>query len=112
MIVAEPTVFTKATACAYLYSTLPESPSFLFIAGNDRTDEDVFKWGNALEKEGKVKSCVTVTVGARRTEASSYVSGTQAILSTLRGLATRGGGPGLKALGTNRGNILAGRVNT
>jgi trehalose 6-phosphate synthase complex regulatory subunit len=108
MVVAEPTAFTKATACAHLYSTLSQPPSFLFVAGNDRTDEDVFKWANALEKEGKVKSAVTVTVGARRTEARSYVTGTQAILSALRVLASRGGG-GLKVLGKNQGNVLAGR---
>lgn len=108
MVVAEPTVFTKATACAHLYSTLTETPSFLFVAGNDRTDEDVFKWANSLEKEGKIKSVVTVTVGARRTQARTYVTGTQAILSSLRVLANRGGG-GLRALGQNQRNILAGR---
>src|SRR5204862_2135243 len=83
-VVAEPTAFTKATACAHLSSPLPQPPSFLFAAGNDRTDEDVFKWANSLEKEGDVKSVVTVSVGARRTEARSYLTGTQAILSALR----------------------------
>jgi trehalose 6-phosphate synthase/phosphatase len=108
-VVAEPTAFTKATACAHLYSTLATPPSFLFVAGNDRTDEDVFKWANALEKDGKVKSVVTVSVGARRTEARSFVTGTQAILTTLRVLASRGGG-GLKVVGKSQGNVLAGRT--
>jgi trehalose-6-phosphatase len=107
-VVAEPTAFTKATACAHLYSTLDQPPSFLFVAGNDRTDEDVFKWANALERDKKVKSAVTVCVGARRTEARSFVTGTQAILSTLRVLVTRGGG-GLKILGASQSNILAGK---
>jgi trehalose 6-phosphate synthase/phosphatase len=107
-VVAEPTAFTKATACAYLYSTLAQPPAFLFVAGNDRTDEDVFKWANALERDDKVKTVVTVSVGARRTEAKSYVSGTQAILSSLRILASRGGS--LKMLGRSQGNILAGRA--
>jgi trehalose 6-phosphate synthase complex regulatory subunit len=108
MVVAEPTAFTKATACTYLYSTLSESPSFLFVAGNDRTDEDVFKWANALERGGKVKSVVTVNVGVRRTEARNYVNGTQAILSALRALASRGGA--LKPVGKSQGNILAGKT--
>ena len=105
---AEPTAFTKATACAHLYSTLPQVPSFLFVAGNDRTDEDVFKWANALEQDGKVKSVITASVGARRTEARSYVTGTQAILSSLRILANRSGS--LKAMVNSQGNILAGRT--
>lgn len=107
-VVAEPTAFTKATACAYLYSTLPQTPSFIFVAGNDRTDEDVFKWANALERDGKVKSVVTVSVGARRTEARSYVTGTQAILSSLRILASRGGS--LRVKGNSLVNILAGKT--
>ena len=107
-VVAEPTDFTKATACAHLYSTLRQTPSFIFVAGNDRTDEDVFKWANGLERDGKVKSAVTVSVGARRTEARSYVTGTQAILASLRVLASRGGG--LKVMGDSQGNSLAGRI--
>jgi trehalose-6-phosphatase len=109
LVVAEPTVFTKATACAHLYSTLPTSPSFIFVAGNDRTDEDVFKWANALETEGKVKCSVTVTVGARRTEARSYVTGTQAIIGALRIFAAKGGGGGLRLVGQNQGNRIAGK---
>jgi hypothetical protein len=108
-VVAEPTAFTKATACAHLYSTLEQTPSFLFVAGNDRTDEDVFKWANNLEREGKVKSAVTISVGARRTEARSYVTGTQAILAALRVLASRNGGGGLRVFGRNEGNVIAGR---
>jgi len=107
MVVAEPTAFTKATACAHLYETLTPAPAFIFVAGNDRTDEDVFKWANGLEKDEKVKSVVTVNVGVRRTEARRYVPGTQAILGILRILATRGGG--LRPMGNNQGNILAGR---
>jgi trehalose 6-phosphate synthase/phosphatase len=104
-VVAEPTVFTKATACAHLYSTLSTPPSFLFVAGNDRTDEDVFKWANALEKDGKVNCSVTVSVGARRTEAKTYVTGVQAILGALRILAARSGGGGLRLVGQNEGNV-------
>jgi trehalose 6-phosphate synthase complex regulatory subunit len=107
-VVAEPTVFTKATACAHLYSTFTKPPSFLFVAGNDRTDEDVFKWANSLERDGKVNSVVTVNVGARRTEAKSYITGTQAVLTTLRHLASRGGG--LRVMGQSQGNILAGKT--
>jgi trehalose 6-phosphate synthase complex regulatory subunit len=108
-VVAEPTAFTKATACAHLYSTLEQAPAFLFVAGNDRTDEDVFKWANNLERQGKVKSAVTISVGARRTEARSYVTGTQAILAALRVLVSRSGGGGLRVFGRNEGNVIAGR---
>jgi hypothetical protein len=51
---------------------------------------------------------VTVSVGARRTEARSYVTGTQAILASLRVFASRGGG--LKVMGESKGNSLAGRI--
>jgi hypothetical protein len=49
-------------------------------------------------------------VGARRTEARSYVTGTQAILAALRVLVSRSGGGGLRALGRNEGNVIAGRM--
>lgn len=88
-------------------SELTQTPSFLFVAGNDRTDEDVFKWANALERDGKVKTVVTVSVGARRTEARNYVNGTQAVLGTLRLLASRGGS--LKVMNHSQGNVLAGK---
>ena len=61
-----------------------------------------------LEKDSKVKSVVTVSVGVRRTEARSFVTGTQAILSALRVLASRGGG--LRVMGQSRSNVLAGRT--
>ena len=105
-VVAEPTIFTKATACAHLMSELSQTPSFLFVAGNDRTDEDVFKWANALEQQRQVKTVVTVSVGARPTEAKNYVNGTQAVLGTLRFLASRGGS--LKGVNYSQGNIVAG----
>lgn len=108
LVIAEPTAFTKATACAHLSSTLEQAPSFLFVAGNDRTDEDVFKWANTLERNGKVKTVVTVNVGTRRTEARSYVTGTQAILAALRILASRGGG--LRTIGKSQGNVLAAKA--
>jgi trehalose-6-phosphatase len=104
MVVAEPTDFTKATAAAHILSSLPTTPSFLFVAGNDRTDEDVFKWANVLEVDKTVKSVVTVNVGARRTEARSYVTGTQAILAALRVLASRVGRP----LSAANGNVVRG----
>src|SRR2546423_6284411 len=52
-VVAEPTVFTKATACAHLYSTLSTPPSFLFVAGNDRTHQDRLKMATSPAKERK-----------------------------------------------------------
>lgn len=48
---------------------------------------------------------VTVSVGARRTEARTYVTGVQAILGALRILAARSGGGGLRLVGKNEGNV-------
>jgi trehalose-6-phosphatase len=88
-VVAEPTAFTKATACQHLYSTFTGPVSFIFAAGNDRTDEDVFRWVNKLEDAKEIKSAITVSVGVRRTEAKNYVTGPQAIISALRVFASR-----------------------
>jgi trehalose 6-phosphate synthase complex regulatory subunit len=101
-VVAEPTAFTKATACQHLYSSLIGPVSFIFAAGNDRTDEDVFRWVNKLEDSKELKSALTVSVGARRTEATSYVTGPQAIISALRVLASRSSGGALRVLDLNQ----------
>ncbi|OQO07336.1 hypothetical protein B0A48_07033 [Cryoendolithus antarcticus] len=57
---------------------------FLFIAGDDREDEVVFRWANELGKSGEVENVYTVSVGKRNTEATSTLTqGTTGLLSVL-----------------------------
>ena len=48
-------------------------PDFLFVVGDSREDEYVFKWANKLEKK-VVRDVVTVTLGGRATEASATLT--------------------------------------
>lgn len=63
-------------------------PDFIFVVGDSREDEYVFKWAhNAKESQG-IKDVVTVSVGQRNTEATCALSqGPTAALSTLEKLA-------------------------
>jgi trehalose 6-phosphate synthase complex regulatory subunit len=59
-------------------------PDFLFVVGDSREDEYVFNWAH---KQKGIRDVVTVTLGARNTEASATlthgVTGTYELLSTL-----------------------------
>jgi len=62
-------------------------PEFLFVAGDTREDEYVFNWAHKMEKKG-IRDVVTVTLGARNTEASATLTqGVTGVLSTLQKLA-------------------------
>ena len=68
--------FNKATAAAKVIELMGDSePDFLFVAGNDREDEVVFKWAKGLGEAGKVLHVSTVCVGARNSEAEATVQG-------------------------------------
>lgn len=54
--------------------SLPTSPDFLMVAGDDRQDEVVFRWANELGRGGKVREVVSVYVGKRNTEAGCTLS--------------------------------------
>lgn len=47
---------------------------FLLVIGDSREDEYVFNWAHKLEKAGKIKEVVTITLGARSTEASATLT--------------------------------------
>jgi len=49
-------------------------PDFLLVIGDSREDEYVFNWAHKLEKAGKIEEVVTVTLGARSTEASATLT--------------------------------------
>lgn len=49
-------------------------PDFLMVIGDSREDEYVFNWAHKLEKAGKIRDVVTVTLGARSTEASATLT--------------------------------------
>ncbi|KAK7885796.1 Trehalose-6-P synthase/phosphatase complex subunit [Exophiala xenobiotica] len=62
-------------------------PEFLMVVGDSREDEYVFNWAHKLEKAGIIKDVVTVTVGARNTEASATLTqGVTGVLSILEKL--------------------------
>jgi trehalose 6-phosphate synthase/phosphatase len=49
-------------------------PDFLMVVGDSREDEYVFNWAHKLEKAGKIRDVITVTLGARSTEASATLT--------------------------------------
>ncbi|EHY52076.1 Trehalose-6-P synthase/phosphatase complex subunit [Exophiala dermatitidis] len=62
-------------------------PDFLLVIGDSREDEYAFAWAHKLEKAGKVRDVVTVTLGARSTEASATLTqGVTGVLSILEKL--------------------------
>ncbi|KAF1845802.1 glycosyltransferase family 20 protein [Cucurbitaria berberidis CBS 394.84] len=89
-VIIEPVDFDKGTAAQHIFSRYPESarPDFLFVAGNDRSDEGVFRWAKQLKDKGTVTNVQTVTVGDRNSVAlSTLTNGTTGLLSALAKLA-------------------------
>lgn len=97
-VIIEPIDFDKATASKHILSNYRESdrPDFLFVAGNDRSDENVFRWAKQLKDDQIVPDVQTVTVGNRNSIAMSTLTNgatgkypyghTHASLTTLTGL--------------------------
>ncbi|KAI8935740.1 hypothetical protein NX059_007261 [Plenodomus lindquistii] len=89
-VVIEPIDFDKASAAQHLLSRYTDDarPNFLFVAGNDRSDENVFRWAKQLKDDGIVANVQTVTVGDRNSVAlSTLTNGTTGLLSVLNKLA-------------------------
>lgn len=89
-VVIEPIDFDKASAARYVLDQYPENtrPDFLFVAGNDRSDETIFCWAKQLLDDGVIPNVQTVTVGDRNSVALSTLSnGTTGLLSMLSKLA-------------------------
>ena len=67
--------WSKGTAASQVLERLKQKkgwmPDFLMVAGDDREDEPIFRWANALGKDKVIESVTTVSVGSRNTEAIS-----------------------------------------
>ncbi|KAI1977949.1 Trehalose-6-P synthase/phosphatase complex subunit [Ophidiomyces ophidiicola] len=80
-VIAEPTNHNKATAASLVLqhiltraSSMPGSapkPDFLFVVGDGREDEAVFRWANKLQEDGIIQNISTVTLGSKNTEAKA-----------------------------------------
>ncbi|KAA8623055.1 Glycosyltransferase family 20 protein [Pyrenophora tritici-repentis] len=89
-VVIEPVDFDKAFASQHILNKYPEEarPDFLFVAGNDRSDEAVFHWAKKLKDESIIPNVETVTVGDRNSIAMSTLpNGTTGLLGALSKLA-------------------------
>jgi trehalose-phosphatase len=75
-VLIEPTDWTKGSAAEHVFDELSQTsaPDFLFVAGNDREDEVVFRWANKLGQNETVKNVSTVSLGRRNTEATSTLT--------------------------------------
>ncbi|KAK4183123.1 glycosyltransferase [Podospora australis] len=97
-VLVEPIDWTKSTAAERIFADLRarmaadekhKSPvDFLMVVGDGREDEKVFKWANTLGDDGVVKEVVTVSLGARNTEATATLTqGVSGVLTALSKLA-------------------------
>jgi trehalose-phosphatase len=73
-VIIEPVDFDKATAAQHIFSKYTDRPDFLLVAGNDRSDEGVFRWAKQLKDDSKISNVQTVTVGARNSIAMSTLT--------------------------------------
>ena len=72
-VIIEPADHDKATAAQHVFGKYTEAdrPEFLFVAGNDRDDEIIFKWAEELKENRIIRIVHSVTVGERNSLASS-----------------------------------------
>ncbi|EWC46257.1 hypothetical protein DRE_04428 [Drechslerella stenobrocha 248] len=92
-VVVEPSDYNKATAAAKVLeivcreengSTETWVPDFLFVAGDDREDEVLFRWANEYAAENEAPHVTTVCVGTRNTEATATLTqGATGLISAL-----------------------------
>ena len=78
-----PSNINKAVAVSRILLT--GVPDFILAIGDDRTDEDMFKYVNKLEN---VKTKITCTVGSKSSEASYFISGVMGVVTCLDILAS------------------------
>lgn len=92
VVTVEPTNVTKATTAELALqriSSKPDhvTPGFLFIAGNSRGGECLFKWANRIEQEGRVQNVISVTMGTQAiTTAATVLDDNEALITGLAGL--------------------------
>ena len=76
-LVVEPVDVTKASAAELAWRSCldkKQRPDFVLTVGDSREDEPVFKWANKLEASNAVDCAMTVTLGARSTEAKATLT--------------------------------------
>ena len=80
-LVVEPSEITKASATQRVYDGILQKAEkgaprtdFMFIAGDSREDEFVFRWANKLQQDQAIRDVVTVTLGSRNTSASATLT--------------------------------------
>jgi trehalose 6-phosphate synthase/phosphatase len=93
-LIVSPADVNKSSATALIGQKLEELkhekgvplPDLLFVVGDSREDEYVFNWAHKMEKKG-IRNVVTVTLGARNTEASATL--TQGVTGTCDGIVVK-----------------------
>jgi trehalose-phosphatase len=86
-VIIEPMDLDKSTAAKHIVDSMKkdERPDFLFVAGNDRDDEVVFRWAKAASDSLDIKEVTTVSVGNRNTVAmATLTQGTTGKLVLLK----------------------------
>jgi len=94
----EPIDWSKGTAATQIFESLKKNmpPSktsqspvdFLFVAGDGRDDEVIFRWANELGRQKVVRNVTTVSLGSRNTEAGcTLTQGVTGVLTVLQKLA-------------------------
>jgi trehalose-phosphatase len=82
-LVVEPMDLSKATATTQILELMRirheqdggwVMPEFLFVVGDAREDEVVFRWANKLGKDKVVRDVTTVSLGSRNTEATATLT--------------------------------------
>lgn len=79
-LVVEPADMNKASAAEVVWqnnshaSVEGDRPNFLLVIGDGRDDEPVFRWANKLERQRGIEYAMTVTLGARSTEAKATLA--------------------------------------
>lgn len=97
-LVVEHDRINKASATAMIVNNLRRMqekkgidtafPDFLFVAGDSREDEHVFRWANKLGAKKAVKDVFSVSLGhGKNTEAAATLTGVTGVLSVLQRLA-------------------------
>jgi trehalose-phosphatase len=88
-VVVEPIDLSKASATTQIFDLMKvkneqgsgkAKPDFLFVVGDAREDEVVFRWANKLAKDKVVGHVTTVSLGSRNTEATATL--TQGVTGT------------------------------
>lgn len=73
-VIIEPMDWDKGTAAKEILKRQKEQPDFLFVAGNDRDDEVIFRWAKEQAEEGKIANVTTTNVGTRNTLAMTTLT--------------------------------------